>query len=127
MWKKSFFLTNLVSNIINDFEQVLKKKLKKTSPRLHRELYQITFKCFTNCIPLHTIPKFLNDEEIDVVIEETVSDKVFEKSDTEVETHEIIGELKYPEENDDGGTINLDDLNEKEKNDPRVQSMFKRI
>ena len=33
--------------------------------------------------------------------------------------------MKFPQEYD-GGIIILDDLNEKEMNDPRVQSMFKR-
>ena len=34
--------------------------------------------------------------------------------------------MKYPQEYDDGGIIILDDLNEKEMNDPRVQAKFKR-
>ena len=34
--------------------------------------------------------------------------------------------MKFPQENDDGGIIILDDINEKEMNDPRVQAMFKR-
>ena len=34
--------------------------------------------------------------------------------------------MKYPQEYEDGGIIILDDLNEKEMNDPRVQAMFKR-
>ena len=34
-------------------------------------------------------------------------------------------QLKFPPEHDDGGIIILDDLNEKEMNDPRVQAMFK--
>ena len=35
-------------------------------------------------------------------------------------------ELKFAQEYDDGGVIILDDLNEKEMNDPRVQATFKR-
>ena len=35
-------------------------------------------------------------------------------------------ELKFPQEYDDGGIIILEDLNEKEMNDPRVQAIFKR-
>ena len=37
-----------------------------------------------------------------------------------------IEELKYPQEYEVGGVNILDDLNEKEMNDPRVQAMFKR-
>ena len=51
--------------------------------------------------------------DIDAVIEEIVNIKDFEKSDTEIETNESIEELKFPQENDDGGIIILDDLNEK--------------
>ena len=29
--------------------------------------------------------------------------------------------MKYPQENDDGGIVILDDINEKKMNDPRVQ------
>ena len=34
--------------------------------------------------------------------------------------------MKFPQENEDSGIIVLDDLNEKEMNDPRLQAMFKR-
>ena len=34
--------------------------------------------------------------------------------------------MKFPQEYDDGGIIILDDLNEKEMNDPRFQATFKR-
>ena len=34
--------------------------------------------------------------------------------------------MKFPQEYDDRGIIILEDLNEKEMNDPRVQAMFKR-
>ena len=61
-----------------------------------------------------------------MVIEEIVHNKDFEKSDAEIETYESIEELTFPQEYDDGGIIILDDLNEKEMNDPRVQAMFKR-
>ena len=60
------------------------------------------------------------------MIEEIVSNKAFQKSDTEIEIHESIEDLKYPQEYEDNGIIILDDLNEKEMNDPRVQAMFKR-
>ena len=61
-----------------------------------------------------------------IVLEEIVNDKDFEKSDTEIETYESIEELKFPQDYDDGGKFILDDLNEKEMNDPRVHTMFKR-
>ena len=60
------------------------------------------------------------------MIEEIVNRKVFEKSDNEIETYESLQELKFPEENEDGGINILDDINEKEINNPRVQAMFRR-
>ena len=57
---------------------------------------------------------------------ERVNNKDFEKSDSEKETYESTEELKFPQEYEDGGIIILDELNEKEMNDPRVQAMFKR-
>ena len=71
------------------------------------------------------MPNISNEEDIDVVVGEIVDNKDFEKSNTEIETYESIEELKFPQENDDGGVIILDDLNEKEMIDPRVQAMFK--
>ena len=96
------------------------------SPSLRQDLYQKITKCLSSYVPIHTIPNILNEEDIDIVIEEIVNNKDFEKSDTEIETYESIEELKFPQEYDDGGIIILDDLNEKEMNDPRVQAMFKR-
>ena len=90
-------------------------------------MYQKLIKCFSNYIPINIISNTLKEEDIDVVIEEIVINKDFEKSDTEIETYESIEELKFPQEYDDGGIIILDELNEKEKNDPRVQAMFKRF
>ena len=43
-----------------------------------------------------------------------------------METYESIEESKFPQEYDGGGVFLLDDLNEKEMYDPRVQAMFKR-
>ena len=105
---KSVFLTNLVLNIFNEYN-----KLYINSPSLHQDLYQKLIKCFSNYIPIHIIPNILNEDDIDVVKEEIVNNKDFEKSDTEIETYESIEELKFPQENDDGGIIILDDLNEK--------------
>ena len=118
---KSYFLTNLILNIINEYD-----KIYIYSPSLHQDLYQKFIKCFSNYIPIHIIPNILNADDIDIVIEEIVNNKDFEKSNIELVTYESIEELKFPQEYDDGGIIILDDLNEKEMNDPRVQVMFKR-
>ena len=118
---KSFFLTNLILNIINEYD-----KIYIYSPSLHQDLYQKLIKCFSNYIPIKIIPTILNEEDIDIVIEEIVNNKDFEKSGTETETYESIEELKFPQDYDDGGIIILDDLNEKEMNDSRVQAILKR-
>ena len=117
---KSVFLTNLILNI-NEYD-----KIYIYSPSLHQDLYQKLIKCFSNCIPINIIPNILNVADIDVVIEETVNNKDFQKSDTEIETFDNIEELKYPQEYENNSIIILDDLNQKEMDDPRVQAMFKR-
>jgi len=118
---KSYFLTNLILNIVNEYE-----KIYIYSPSLHQELYQKLIKCFSNYIPINIISNILNEEDIDIVIDEIINHTDFEKSDTEIQTFDNIEELKFPQEYEDGGVIILDDLNEKEMNDPRVQAMFKR-
>ena len=118
---KSVFLTNLILNIINEYD-----KIYIYSPSLHQDLYQKIIKLFSKYKPIHIIPNILNEADIDIVIDELVNNKDFEKSDTEIETYESIEELKFPQEYDDGGIIVLDDLNEKKMNDPRVQALFKR-
>ena len=118
---KSVFLTNLILNIIIEYD-----KIYIYSPSLHQDLHQNVIKCFSIYIPVNIIPYILNEGDINLGIEEIVNKKDIEQSDTEIETHESIEELKYPQEYHDGGIIILDDLNEKEMNDPRVQAMFKR-
>ena len=54
-----------------------------------------------------------------------VHDKDFEKSDTGKDAHESKEELKYTQDCDIEGIIILNNLNEKEMNDPRVQAIFK--
>ena len=120
VYGKSVFSTNLILNTINEYE-----KIYIYSPSLHQDLYQKLFKCFNNHISIHIFRNFLN-EDFDVVFEEIVNNKDFEKSETELETYESIEELKFAQEFEDGGIIILDDLNQKEMNDPRVQAMFKR-
>ena len=117
---KSVFLTNLIFNIINEYD-----KIYVYSPSLHQDFYLKLIKCFSCYIPIHVIPNILNEEDIDIVIEELGNNKDFEESDTFIETYESIEELKFPQEYDDRGIIILDDLNEKEMNDPRVQAKFK--
>ena len=119
---KSVFLTNLILNIINEYD-----KIYIYSPSLHQDLYQKLIKRFSNYIPIHIIPNILNETDIDIVIDGIVNNKDFKKSDTEIETYESIEELKFPQEYDDAGRIIiLEDLNEKEMNDSRLQALFKR-
>ena len=82
---KSVFLTNLILNIINEYD-----KIYIYSPSLHQDLYQKLFKCFSNYIPIHIIENILNEADIDKVIEEIVNKKDFQKSDTEMETFDEI-------------------------------------
>ena len=118
---KSVFLTNIILNVINEYN-----KIYIYSPSLHQDLYQKLIKCFSNFIPIHIIPKILNEEDLDIVIDEIVNNKDFQKSDTEIETFDNIEALKYPQDYVDNSIIILDDLNQKEMDDPRVQAMFKR-
>ena len=118
---KSVFLTNLILNIINEYD-----KIYIYSPSLHQDLYQKLIKCFSNHIPIHIIPNILNDEDIDLVIDEIVNSKDFQKSDIEIEAFDNIEELKYPQEYENNSIIILDDLNEKEINNDKIQAMFKR-
>ena len=78
---KSVFPTNLILNIINEYD-----KIYIYSPNFHQDLYQNLIKCFSIYIPIQIIPKTLNEEIIGVVIEELVNNKAFEKSDTEIQT-----------------------------------------
>ena len=118
---KTVFLTNIILNIINEYD-----KIYIYSPSLHQDLYQRLIKCFSNHIPIHIISNILNEEDIDIVIEEIVKNKDFEKSVTEIETFDNIEELKFPQEYENNSIIILDDLNQKEMDDSRVQAMFKR-
>ena len=118
---KSVFLTNIILNIINEYD-----KIYIYSPSIYQDLYQRLIKCFSNHIPIHIIPKILNEDDIDIVIDELVNNKDIEKSNIEIETFDNIEEIKYPQEYENDSIIILDDLNQKEMDDPRVQAMFKR-
>ena len=118
---KSVFLTDSISNIINEYN-----KIYIYSPSLHQDINQKINERFMKYISFNKKPNILNEEDIDIVIEEIVTNKDLEKSDTELETYDTMEKLKFPQEYEDGGIIILDDLNEKEMNDPRVQAMFRR-
>ena len=118
---KSYFLTNIILNIINEYD-----KIYIFSPSLHQDLYQRLIKCFSNYTPIHIIPKILNEEDIDILIDKLVNNKDFEKSDIEIETFDNIQEMKFPQDYENNSIIILDDLNQKEMDDPRVQARFKR-
>ena len=113
---KSVFLTNLILNIINEND-----KIYIYSPSLHQGLCQELIKCFSTYIPIHIVPNILSEEDIDMVIDEIVNNKDFEKSDTEIETYESIEEIKFPQEynSDQSIVIILDDLNQKEMDNSR--------
>ena len=103
---KSVILTNLILNIINEND-----KIYIHSPSLHQDLYQKLIKWYSNYIPIHKIPNILNKEDLDIVIDEIVNIKDFQKSDTEIETYESIEEMKFPQEYENNIIIILDDLN----------------
>ena len=52
---KRFFLTNLISNIINEYD-----KIYIYSPSLHQQLYQKLNKCFSNYVPIHIFANILH-------------------------------------------------------------------
>ena len=83
-------------------------------------------RCFSNYIPIHIIPNIFNEKNFGIIIEEVINNKDFQKSDIEIETFDNIENLKYPQEYQDNSINILDDLNQKEMDDPRVQAMFKR-
>ena len=118
---KNYFLTILFLNFINEYD-----KIYTYSPSLHQDLYQKLIKCFSIYKPIHIIPNILIEGDIDIVIEEIVNNRDFEKSDTEIETFDNIEKLKYTQEYENNSIIIFDDLNQKEMDDPRVQAMFKR-
>ena len=118
---KTYFLTNIILNIINEYN-----KIYIYSPSIHQELYQKLIKRFINYIPINIILNILNEEDLDIVIEEIVNNKDFEKSNIEIETFDNIEELRYPQEYENNSIIILDDLNEKEIINDKIQAMFKR-
>ena len=118
---KTFFLTNIILNIINEYD-----KIYIYSPSLHQDLYQRLIKCFTNYIPINIIPNILNEDDIDILLNELVNNKDFEKSDIKIETYDNIEELRFPQDYENNSIIIQGDLNEKEINNDKIQAMFKR-
>ena len=120
---ETYFLTKLILNIFDDF-----KILYIFSPSLHQDLYQKLFKCFNKFLPLNIIQKILykdiSIDDLDGVIAVIINDPDFKSWEREIETNDSIEELKFPNEYDEGIII-LDDLNDKQMKDPRVQAMFK--
>ena len=89
------------------------EKIYICSPSSHQTLHQHLIKCFSIYIPINITLSNLNEKDIDVVIDEIVNDKNFEKIDTEMETYARLDESKFLKEHEDGDTISLDDLNER--------------
>ena len=48
-------------------------------------------------VPINILPNNLKEDDTDIVIEEIVNNKDFEKSITEGETFENIEEIKHPQ------------------------------
>ena len=66
---KAYFLTNLILDIINEFE----KPKFNYSPIVHQEILLKLFKCFSNSIPIDVILNILN-EDIFLLMDEIVKD-----------------------------------------------------
>ena len=97
---KTLFVTKLVSNYFNEFD-----KIYIYSPSLHQVSYQKKIKCFSIYVPFNKNRNFFIDEDLDIVIDEIVNNKDFQKADTEIETYESKEALNYPQEHEDGGII----------------------
>ena len=78
---KSVFVANLILYIIDEYD-----KIYIYSTSLHQDFYQKLLEYFSNYIPIHITPTILKEEVFDVVIDEILNNKDFEKSDTEIET-----------------------------------------
>ena len=115
------FFQHITINFIREYD-----KIYIYSPSLLQALYQKLIKCSTNYIHIHIRPNVLNEEDIEIVIDELINNKVFENSDTEIETIDNLEEIKYPQEYENNSIFILDDLSEKEINNDKIQAMFKR-
>ena len=101
---KSVFLPKFILNISKEYI-----KIYIYSPSHQQDRYQKLNECFSNYIPINIIPNILNEEDIDLVIDEIVNNKDFEKSKTEIETFDNIEELRFPQDFENNSIITLDD------------------
>ena len=116
---KTCLLTKLIIEIINNFTEIY-----IYSPSIHQDMYQKLIECFEQKIPPKSISKILKNKK---TIEDCLDDENFEASNIEIFVNENIDDLKYPQDYQGESTvIILDDLNEKEMSDERVQALFKR-
>ena len=69
---KSYFLTKLFINIINEFE-----KIYIYSSNLRQILYQKLAICLNNYKAIRIISYFFNEKDVDVLIDEIVKDNEF--------------------------------------------------
>ena len=59
------------------------------------------------------MPNIINEKDIDLVIDELINDRKYEKTGKQMETYENIEELKFPQEYEDSGINIRDDHNKK--------------
>ena len=71
---KSYFLANLILYIINKYD-----KIYIYSPSPHQDFNQNLIICLNYYLPIHIIPNILNEADIDIVFDEIVNNKDFEK------------------------------------------------
>ena len=97
-----------------------------TIHQLYKRYLSEIRKSFNIFFPKNPIPDILIEEDLDTSIQEKVNHKDSLKSETG--TYESVEELKIllEKDSDQQIVIFLTDLNEKERNDPRVRAMFKR-
>ena len=113
---KTCLLIKLITEIIDDYTEIY-----IYSPSTHQETYTKLIECFEQKIPPISISKILKNKK---TIEDCLSDEL---SNIEIFVHENIDELKFPQDYQGESTvIILDDLNENEMKDERVQALFKR-
>ena len=118
---KSVFLKKLILNIVNEYD-----KIYIYSPSLHQDFYQKLFKRFCYYLPIQKVPNIVNEGDTDLVFDELVNNKDFNKSDIEIETYESVGELRHLQNYGINSNIILDDLNEKKINNDKIEAMFQR-
>ena len=89
-------------------------------------MYQKIIIFCTDYIPIQIIPDIVIGEDINLVIDELINIKDCEKSDIETETFDKTEEINYPQDYENNSTYILDDLNERDINNDKIQATFKR-